>query len=1098
MIPLPQPIRTQHRFLPSICYPLAWRPLFFLIAIFVNQWLWGSSVVGGDLTTTWMGGSKYKIILTQYKTCASVSWNTSITQKIYCNIGKNGDSSCGSTSINIAYASVDTLTMLCTTAKSLAKCGGGMDRLIAYTYTAEIDLSKDPFKTQLAKSSCTELTFYAYGFKPRTGLLSYCASTDMWLTAKIHIGNLKNCSNTNNYGPVTLLPYYSIAQKYATNSFATGMVDTADRDLLSFRLKPVITRYSGNGNLTTCVATATGNPDVPLTPFCSPPSSNCAVNLKTYPSRGSWFDTVSGDYVVSPINDEITSFLIQINEYRRNKNGNYVLIAQHSREQSIISNGYTNRPPISSYSSPINLCVGDSICQTLFDASDNTTSVDDSLIFRLPWLPNYIKPQITRTNKLNVKYNYCVRPKISDTTDAPILVPIFMQDNNCSEMHRFTKTLVLRVSAKPEAAIETKYIGCNKIAISAASTNGKNFTINWQITQVGGSYLRVSSKKIDTFFAMGNGTYLIRHLLSNGTGCFTSKTDTVKITDNPASVKLSNKELFGGGFDTFSCKVNPYKVAPISITGKGPFYYQWYSTGYNQLIPGQTPSWTVNPLSFNKLSKDSVLTIKTNSDTSIYLEIKDVNGCIASAFQRLSFINSEGIRWKNNPLPSICHNQSELLLINETNKNLGAAAVRGRINSNFPAYLDSLGPDKFRFRTPPIGNNGNIQVEFYVNYDTVGCTSADTTQLTILVKPRFSLNSDTVFQCTQIPNVVLKNLIVSPAKEVKTYTWTPLKWPARVSKPLIFDAGSNGIQDIQMQNNSDSLPLGVYQIQACTIDTVDNCRWCDTAIVVSKPINKVVGTASEICPSEPSFLLHKKLFFNNKPIDSLLYSFKLFSVNYDTTSADFPINSMIGNRFHPRYSPGLFIIKAIPTQKCWSNSIVEISVLDTPAVSILTDPKDSALLPSATIYFEAKTNASRVRWDFGTGNASDTANVGSLNWAYDKKPAIYPVNLWAWGNNGCYGEAKINYVISQYNNLLTVDKSHGIDADLKVIHPHWKFQQLIVTDMNGRIIVNEFNNTGIANKSLTPGIYNYRIRYSLSTNPTEIRTIQGRYLQLPK
>jgi len=254
----------------------------------------------------------------------------------------------------------------------------------------------------------------------------------------------------------------------------------------------------------------------------------------------------------------------------------------------------------------------------------------------------------------------------------------------------------------------------------------------------------------------------------------------------------------------------------------------------------------------------------------------------------------------------------------------------------------------------------------------------------------------------------------------------------------------------------------------------------------------------EICPSEPSFALHNKLNFNNNPMDSALYSFKLFSVNYDTTSADFPKNSIIGTRFHPRSSPGLFIIKAMPTQKCWSNSLVEISVLDPPSVSIITDPKDRAQLPSATIYFEAKTSAKRVRWDFGTGNPSDTSKVGNLNWAYDKKPAIYPVTLWAWGNNGCYGEAKINYVISQYNHLESLDKSQGIDASLRVIHPDWKFQQLVLTDMNGRIIINELNNTGIANKSLIPGIYNYRIRYSLSTNPGEIKLIQGRYLQLPK
>ena len=1057
-----------------------------------------SAVLGGDLVTNWIGGNKYQIIFTQYRSCSAVFWNTTTNGVLYCYIGKDGDSTCGSVKVSLKFQSIDSLTVKCSSKQNSSSCSDVFKDIVAQHYTAEIDLDQEPFKTQLAKSSCKEITFYTYAFKFRLGSLKTCSNTELLLTAKLYISNLKSCNNTTNKGPVALLPYYAVAEKYATNSFATGLVDTADRDYMSFKMKPVMTKFSGSGVLTTCIATATGNANIPFTPFCSPPSATCAVNLKTYPSRGSWFDTATGDFVISPINDEISSFLIEISEFRRNKSGQLVLIAKHTREQIIATYSSTNKPPVSPVSTAINICAIDSVCQPIFESSDFSSSTDDSLIFNLPWMPKPLAPKASPVSKLNVKYNFCVRPKISDTTTAPLLIPVMVQDNHCTQLQRISKTIVVRVNPKPEADIVTKYLGCNKILISASNKEGKPFSINWQVTQVGASYLRASSRKSDTITAYGNGTYLVRHLLSNGTGCFSSRTDTIKISDNPALVKLAAKEQYGNGSDSFTCKVNPFTIKTYSISGKAPFKYQWYGAGYNTLIPGEALTWTTNTSNFAKIGTDSFLTLKTVSDTAVYLEITDNNGCSAAAFQQLAWINSDGIQWINKPLPSICHNQKELLMVNVTTKNLGAASVRGTIKSSLPNYFDSLGPDRFRFRTPPNNDTGNINVTFYVNYDTMGCTSTDTTQLIVMAKPRFNLISDTLFQCTQIPNISLNKLIVKPAINTKNYSWNTLKWPARVSKPLIFDAGTSGVADFQLQNNADSLPLGIYQIQACTQDTFDKCTWCDTAIVVSKPINKATNTPITLCPTENSFPLHTKLLFDKMVVDSSLYSFKLFSVNYDTSSADFPKQLVKGSNFHPRMGQGLFIFKAAPTQKCWSNAIVEITVLDTPYVIINTDPKDSSLLPSATIFFEAKTNANRVRWNFGTGNNSDTANVASLNWAYDKKPAIYPVSLRGWGNSGCYGETNINYVISQYNNNNNKVLTQWINSDLQIINPDWQLHRLILLDLTGKIILDNRTNIGITGKLVQPGIYNYRIEYNAANNPYEIKYIQGRLLHLPK
>lgn len=1070
--------------------------VLFMVGMLASN-LQASYVVGGDLTTTWIGGNKYKIIFTQYKSCKSLSWSSNTSAPAYCYIGKNGDSSCGSVNLTLKLQYADSLALRCTKGGT-SMCNVALEDLVAYVFTAEIDLDQNPFKSMLSSSSCKEISIYAYSSQTRWNSLTYCNSTDMVLTAKIMVSNLNSCSNTTNKGPVTLLPYSTSMQKYSTNSVALGIVDTADRDLLSFKIKPVNTLHSGNGSMKTCTATATSNPDIPLTPFCSPPSSNCAVNLKSYPSRGSWFDTTTGDYIVTPINDENSAYLVVINEYRRNKNGQWVLIAQHSREQLLATVDYSNKPPISPWNSAINLCVGDSLCSSFFEANEVASSADDSLIFHIPWTPNSVKPKATATNKLNVKYNVCFRPKMTDTTDAPLLMPVMVVDNNCTNLHRYSRTVVMRINPKPSANISVKYAGCNRIIVSATPKTGGSFTVNWQITQVGGNYLRATGKRTDTIVAQGNGTYLIRYLLSNGTGCFTSNTDTIRISDNPPTIKLSAKQMYGNGSDSFTCKVNPYTLKPYAITGKGPFKYQWYGTNFNQLIPGQSLTWTTNFSGFSKIGTDSLLNLKTNSDTAVFLLITDSNGCTASAFQRLAFINSDGILWKNKPLPSICHNQSELILIGATTKNLGSASVRGSIKTSHPQFLDSLGPDRFKFRTPPVPSSGNTLVSFYVNYDTLGCKSADTTSLTILAQPRFSLTSDTQFQCTQIAAVSLNKLITQPAKDIRNYTWNVLKWPARVSKPLIYDAGSGGKSDFQMQNNADSLPLGMYQIQACAQDTMKGCNWCDTSLLISTPINKVVGEAISICPTVPHFSLHSKLSFKQDTVPSGFYNFKLYSVNYDTNSIDFPKNIIQNMEFHPRFGQGLFLIRAFPMQKCWSNALIEITVLDTPSVSIKTDPSDSSLLPAATVNFQAITNANRIRWEFGTGNSADTSNVANLNWAYDKKPAVYPVTLKGWGNSGCYGEAKKNYVISQYNQIFGFQQNRYINETLQLIQPDLHFQQLILTDMSGKIILSSTTNSGISNHSIPPGIYHYRILYHTDNLHHKTNWFQGTWIALPK
>ncbi len=1053
---------------------------------------------GADLIISYIGNNTYRATLKVCFRCdvlgSNPSWATSSYKPVlYLRAGSNTDSSAGAASFTMTYQSQKIISHTCTTNPTYGCTNKASINIKEALFTVDIDMTSTQMKKILSSSKCEDLFFFIHDYTMwRQDFNNKCDITELVLTSTLKVKNLNACKNKNNIAPVNLLPRPYSIYYLQNNAIASGFTDTNEFDQLSFEMGNVLTHEPPNTNY--CYGIPTGLTKVPLTPYCpTTPTTpyTCNPSYKTNPARGFYFDTITGDMVFMPtVNGEVSMFATYIKEYRRDTSGKWVLIAINTRESNffVIDNKNDNQPGFNIAFPNMNLCVDEYTCNTLFNVTDDPTpsqTTSDSLIvvipFQLPWMKSS-SPTYVKNNSVNWKV--CYKPTIKDTTAGNILIPILIHDNHCDYLRYYSRTLVVKVNNKPFANREIKYLGCNRLAVRAYNQNTDGIKINWQITNNINDAIVLGQGLTDTVKLYGNAKYYIRALMSNGTNCFNSFLDSISITDNPAEIILSKTEAISKGSDSFSCKVSDYFLKPIKVIGKGPISYQWYGGNINALDIRLNNAWQVNADNFTKISTDSFVNLKTHSDTLVFVTITDANGCKASAYQRIGFAKAEAIKWKSNPLPPICYNTKELMLLSPTNKFLGAATVSGKITTINGKNIDSLGPDKYKITLPTSSNNNQEILTLIAFYDTLTCHSSDTTTLTVLYQPKFELRGDTFSQCTDFPELALNNLIKTRPSNTKTMTWTSLNWPKNSSKPTLYNANTLS-EDFRIFNNKDSLPIGIYRFKACAIDTINGCTWCDTAVALATPVRYSTGADKTMCPNDPFLPIFNQVKFNNKAIDSATFNYRLVSFNYDTTQADFPKNYLLPNlRFNPHAGIGNFKFSAIPTQLCWRGISFEISVLDTPYVHIITDPKDSSLLPNATIFFDANTNGTRLRWDFGTGNPADTNTVKSLNWAYDKKVAVYPVKLRAWGDNGCWGEDQINYIITDINGMNHWKLGTDISADLLLLNSNYQFVELRLMDMSGKTVLRSRHNQGIKSVSVSEGSYLFQMEVKKSGSKT--------------
>ena len=146
-------------------------------------------------------------------------------------------------------------------------------------------------------STCCEVTFYVNENARNGKITTGSAGQNFYSTCMINICNLKKTKNKCNNSPSLSNPPIAFLCCNIPWYYNNGAIDTLDYDSISYRLANGLQGIPNS-------AISYSSPfsyQYPMTPFCIPPTTiKCTPNPSTNPPRGFYFDTATGDVIVTP------------------------------------------------------------------------------------------------------------------------------------------------------------------------------------------------------------------------------------------------------------------------------------------------------------------------------------------------------------------------------------------------------------------------------------------------------------------------------------------------------------------------------------------------------------------------------------------------------------------------------------------------------------------------------------------------------------------------------------------------------------------------------------------------------------------------------
>lgn len=1050
-----------------------------LVGFLANNLQASHYTFGGEMWASSIGNNQYVLINKIYKHCAGLSPFDSV----YIDAYAGNSAACGMVKFKAGKVSTRYIGTKCSTSTDCSK-GVPLNEII---YKCTVDLSSPVFSKLLTGTSCQTLTFCAWGYWMNNS--TSCRDRDAYFTTTLYLNNLANCSKTTNTAPSMLFDPVRNFQVDRTAYFAQGLADTAERDMLRYQLAPTWISYPYDNK--TCVNTATGDYLHPFTPTCVG-TTTCAPNTKTNPARGTYFDTLDGSLIFAPsVSDQIGVIGTRVFEYRINKNGVYTLIAMHTREIGgyvVDLNGDNETPRVITPNPVIKICVGKSVSQKFTDVDDivaPSQKSTDSLTYIVP--PSFrgasIKVYRSAKNKLALEFNWT--PTLNDTFAAGYNFPVLITDLHCNPPLTATCNLTVKVYPTPKANPTITYKGCNKLVFSAKNfTGGSGKKVSWQVLDSSGKTMGTSNLYADSVQLNGTGKYKILALMSNEGGCFNYWDTTISIVDTVINFQLGSQKPFA---DTINCPNGKLFIEPQNVSARtGNLNFQWYGLPNKIAFIGTIPR-NIPVAGLTKISSSKGITFNTNADTSAILVITDAKGCFEAQQINVHQIFSDPVEWKKSPLSPICASDPPFKLIDPVNKDLLDGGPMTNIRCLNGKYLDSLGPNYYKLRSPQaIKGVDKITLSLVASYDTLGCISRDTNTIDVMYLPQFDLATTTTV-CSGDSAFFPEDAVIKPAKNALPYDWKIIGMPSK-SIAQLMPLTVGGRTGTHLVTHLDSIAVGTYKLQACTADSTLGCRSCDTAIIIAKPQIKFQYTGDTlICPNDAPFRLRDKIKLSSGELNDSLYSVSLYAINGNTNpSANvqrvFDKNS---SEFHPRMVVGTVRVRLESPKYCYADGYVNIRIQDTLPINYSVSPDSVIRLPRTSFTFTASTTSPRVWWYFGTGNLGDTSTLNPITWSFDSKIADYKVSARSYHNNGCYGEFTRKASIWDVSAINQFDQDAKINQDLQLISTRWELNQLDIFDTQGKLVYRTLENRGAPKMQLAPGLYTYKIRASRGADVVE-------------
>lgn len=604
------------------------RVLFLFVAFLFIQQARATHMMGADITYKCISPLRFEITLKLYRDCRGITlshWKRITTR-------------CPTTnqfvSFWIARTSIRDITPVCATEHSGCipanndRTGKGVEE---HTYVGILDFNTFPFSNI---ANCASRVVISFSENARNGAITTGPIGTLYSESTIDLQKAPcNSSPALTSEPLATLccnkPFY----------FNNGASDTTDFDSLSYvwtspqRGYNQNTFYSGNFSYLN-----------PFTVYDPRPNRGGPPLPNHDPPIGLYLDPETGDIILTPTNcTEVTVAVIQIIEWRKNKQGVYEVIGTTKRDmQFAVENCPDNHPPIVNGPFYYEVCENSQIC---FDITTN-----DSL-FRPPppaplpdpdtvtasWnhgIPGASFTILNPTARLQTG-RFCWTPTLGQANDLPYSFTVTARDDACPINATSVRAFRVRVKPRAQASIDIDTLDCGVYPITAIPIDGfrgkpgyswtildSNNNIIFDDNTVSfqsGSF--TSSQQQDTIHFKKGGKYYIQLALNNVPfNCPTTYLDTLVIP-TPLRANLSI------GPDTFTCNASAITLKPYLSDHTPPATFQWSTMGVDN--DGNFMSnVTTNPTDI--LDTFLLNTQHMVYDTAVSVHVKDASGCVAS------------------------------------------------------------------------------------------------------------------------------------------------------------------------------------------------------------------------------------------------------------------------------------------------------------------------------------------------------------------------------------------------------------------------------------------------------------------------------------
>ncbi|MGV3596809.1 MAG: T9SS type A sorting domain-containing protein [Bacteroidota bacterium] len=1025
--------------------------LIFFITLFCKT-ASAQLIVGSYIGYKAIDSVTYEVYLTLYRDCNGGAIN-SPTIKV---TGKSSGTYTASTTLQ----SVRDITGSFSGCTTQTKCNSGTYALgfQELVYNATVDVSS---------GACRYYFEYDTGSRPSyitNGAASTPLSNNVWID---------KCLGANTSAVYSLPPQFILptGQDYFYNH---GFYDNADS--LSY-------------NLVAPLGAAASNWQKPVT-FLGFPNASLP-----FPS-GFRLDSVNGSFMFRPTkNNEISSYCIQITEWRKSGNSRIVVGQTRLEGTFFVMLDSVNKMPKLSGNNAI-ACVGKQRCITL--TSSDTDTSDSTFISFAKLLPG-TTTTITYNGK-NAVAEVCWTPQASDLDKTNFIIAS-VRDNSCPKNGTTTKDFIFTARETPDSShfgFGTKTVLCNTVKIKllvkksfpqlAYSLQPIDSVLSWQFNAdtlsiafadtgwnkfaviartnapcasdpfIDSVYIPATSYKFqiaatnDTALCVGDSIHLFATPLNGITPFTYSWSLNGAVLSNSAS--LYNRPITTTNYkvtvtDNYQCvavKNTTTVVNNIPVVWAGIDSLLCPKTSFTLEATIVTPSKTPYLFIWNGTDTGQTLTRSLNNSKWFHVIAKDSNGC--SSLADSVYYTVYPFKLTNFPDTTICYGTSVKMSATATNfKNPLKYEWIGTSNISSTITAANLTQDSLFVLKAKDGN---------------GCELYDSIQVTALPKLLINATADTsICKGDDITLKVTGHNGVLPVSYLwdTTYTTDTLRVTVNATQAhylKITDAfGCVGFDTITVAANPNPLPNAGADSIVCKGTTLtfkannsvgaapfnylwDNAHAADTfsTLVSSQKSYVVKCTDSNNCVGFDTVAVNvhptSKATFTPLP--------QLCQNDTQQTLQALPIggtwlgNGVSGNVFSPRLAgAGIHILaySFTDTFGCISADTTT-ALVDTVLVPSFTVDIDTGIVPFA-INLTNTTPPPANTWQWEVRNEFDTVTHTSTN----KNPSFTITTAGKYsirltaGDGKCYGETTVN-------NAVIGQLKVGINADENpfIIYPN--------------------------------------------------------------